>query len=80
MASGGDGMTEENKNKSTDEEIIELREQINPQNWQMAAGVTVNDSYYALLAYLYEVRKPYSSRNITECLSNDMQCSIAAAK
>jgi hypothetical protein len=61
-------------------EVSKLRKQITSPKWNLLPGFTVNESYYALLAYLYEVRKPYSSRHITECLASDMSCSLGAAK
>lgn len=61
-------------------EVSKLRKQIISPKWHILAGFKVDDSYYALLAYLYEIRKPYSSRHITECLATDMSCSLGAAK
>jgi len=61
-------------------EITKIRKQITSPKWHLLAGFTVDESYYALLAFLYEVRKPYSSKHITECLATDMRCSLGAAK
>jgi hypothetical protein len=61
-------------------EIKKYRTKIASDKWSMSAGVTVNETYYALLAYLYSIRKPFSSRYITECLATDMNCSVGAAK
>lgn len=61
-------------------EIDGLRKQMASPKWKMLPGYVVSETYYALLAFLYEKRKIYSSRNITECLATDMNCTLGAAK
>jgi hypothetical protein len=61
-------------------EITTLRKQMASPKWKMLPGYVVSETYYGLLAYLYETRKPFSYRYITECLASDMNCSLGAAK
>lgn len=60
--------------------ITELREALNPKVWNPAPGSRIEDGYYALLAILYEIRKPFSSNYIIECMSTDVEASVAATK
>jgi hypothetical protein len=61
-------------------DIVELRNALNPKMWDPIPGLRIEDGYYALLAVLYETRKPYSSEFIIECLATDVNASVAATK
>lgn len=60
--------------------ITELREALNPKVWDPIPGSRIEDGYYALLAILYDTRKPFSSNYIIECMSTDVKASVAATK
>jgi hypothetical protein len=61
-------------------DILELREALNPKIWNPIPGLRIEDGYYALLAILYETRKPFSSEFIIECMATDVNSSVAATK
>lgn len=61
-------------------EVLRLRDLFNFKTFQISAGVTPDDSFYALVAYLYGVRQAFSYRKIVECMAEDLDIGMDACR
>ena len=61
-------------------EVQRVREMIKPISWRVGRGKSVDDSIWACLAYLYDLRSSMYEQRIIEVLAIDMKCEVGTAK
>jgi hypothetical protein len=62
------------------DEVQRVRDLLQYRTFAVSAGVTPPDSFYALVAYLYQIRQVYSYRKIVECMAIDMNIKVDACR
>lgn len=60
--------------------VQRIREVIKPSAWRVGRGRAVDESIWASLAYLYDLRASMYEQRIIEELAVDMKCEVATAK
>jgi hypothetical protein len=61
-------------------EVQRIRDLLEYRTFTFSAGVTPPDSFYALVAYLYQIRQVYSYRKVVECMATDMKIKTDACR
>lgn len=61
-------------------EILRLRNLFSYKTFQISAGITPDDSFHALVAYLYGVRQVFSNRKVVESMAEDMNIKPDASR
>jgi hypothetical protein len=61
-------------------EVQRIRELLNPKYWRVGRGRPIDESIWASLAYLYDLRSSMYETKIIEQLAKDLKCDVPTAK